>query len=82
MPDDSWAARELSGEWPLGYTFSESGPGVDRVETVDREALHILINSQVVPEGMSFEEWFTDYEAVGLLRFRHWELEETDLRQR
>lgn len=78
LPDDSWTVRELPGEWPLGYTFSESGPGVDRVETADGEARYILFNSQLVPEGLSFEEWFTDYEAAGLLSFRHWELEERE----
>ncbi len=78
LPDDSWTVRELPGEWPVGYTFNESGPGVDRVERADREALHILINTQLVPENMSSEEWLTDYDAAGALVFRACELEATE----
>jgi hypothetical protein len=63
LPDDRWAVEELPGEWPLGDSFNQEGPGTDAVSAPAGEpALFFLINSQPVPAGTTLEDWVAEYE--------------------
>jgi len=69
LPDDTWAVDELPGEWPLGDSFNQEGPGTDAVSGPASEpALLILINSQPVPAGTTLEEWAGEYDKAN----KHW----------
>ena|ERR671912_2421911 len=64
LPDATWTVDELPGEWPLGDSFNQDGPGADSVANEGVETGLILINSQAVPAGTSLDEWATDYQSA------------------
>ena len=65
LPDDRWSVTEVDGEWESGTMFTQDGPGVDRLVRDDDAYTHdIFLNSQAIPESMTYEEWLADYTDV------------------
>ncbi|MDP8904840.1 MAG: hypothetical protein M3N29_05910 [Chloroflexota bacterium] len=74
FPESGWNVVERPGQWPLGETFTGDRRGVDVIYSPDLGYRHdLLINSQPVPAGMTFDEWVGDYDAAGARAFPHCE---------
>lgn len=70
LPATSWRREERPGAWGLGEFFDANTPsGVDYFEALDGTPLraptwYVYLASQLIPEGMDFEEWVTSHDAA------------------
>lgn len=62
LPGESWRVIQFPGTWALGTAFSDGDSGVDRaIDTDAPSGPFVLVNSQAVPQGMTFDEWLDDH---------------------
>lgn len=70
LPGESWRVIQFPGTWDVGTAFSEDTKGVDRA--IDADATggpFILLNSQAVPQGMTFDDWLDGHREAHMRAF-------------
>jgi hypothetical protein len=76
LPDETWWVIERPGAWELGATFNEDGPGTDHVRLRGApNPIVITLNTQAVPDEMTFDDWFEAYDEANRRAFARWSRE-------
>ena len=65
---DGWTVEERPGTWEVGEFFdANSDDGVDYFEQLGADevpTLYVYLNSQLIPDGMSYDEWVARHDVA------------------